>query len=337
MNADGDPADPTGDAPDAATLAAGGREGPTTPRRASSSATPPGGRGCSPYARVLERQAVRLDGTDTEASLDSELSLVRWGDYDRRRWQPNALFYGVPQKARDAAPAVLMVARLDGPTPVDVRKLMAASLVAERDGLRGKVVVDSRGLRPAGDAYGQYDQTLRNLANLLRTRTALDLVEDDAPEVIQPGEGGAKAVDGVAVYCGWYSVNRYVPAFSFVNGAVAFHVASFELTTLRNPANRGWAPNLLRDGVAATVGPVAEPYLQSFPRADDFFPLLLTGRLTLAEVYWRTVPWTSWRQVIVGDPLYTPFRTNSAMKPGDLPQRLRALVPDDAAATRPAA
>ena len=45
---------------------------------------------------------------------------------------------------------------------------------------------------------------------------------------------------------------------------------------------------LLIDGVVGTLGPVAEPYLQSFPTADEFFPLLLTGKLTLAEVYWRT-------------------------------------------------
>jgi hypothetical protein len=33
---------------------------------------------------------------------------------------------------------------------------------------------------------------------------------------------------------------------------------------------------------------------------------LLDGRFTLAECYALSVPWRSWRMVLVGDPLYRP-------------------------------
>jgi hypothetical protein len=67
--------------------------------------------------------------------------------------------------------------------------------------------------------------------------------------------------------------------------------------------------------------------MAAFPPPDEFFPLLMTGKLTLAEVYWRTQLTTSWMMCLVGDPLYTPYRVNPAMKPEDLPVALqRALV-----------
>jgi hypothetical protein len=94
------------------------------------------------------------------------------------------------------------------------------------------------------------------------------------------------------------------------------------MTSLHNPADRGWCPGLLNDGVAATLGPVSEPYLHAFPRPDDFFPLLLTGRFTLAEAYWHTNPVVSWKMCIVGDPLYKPYRTNPPLRVQDLPERI---------------
>jgi uncharacterized protein (TIGR03790 family) len=196
-------------------------------------------------------------------------------------------------------------------------------------------VLDARG-KPASDNYGHYDQTLRNLDQLLRARTALHVTFDDTDALIPPHS----LKDPIALYCGWYSLRNYAPPGPFVPGAVAYHVASFELVSLRNKGEHGWVRGLLSDGVCATVGPVAEPYLQSFPPADEFFPLLLTGKLTLAEVYWRTTPMASWMQACIGDPLYTPFKQNPPLKVVDLPAPLRSILdpataPTTRAATQP--
>jgi uncharacterized protein (TIGR03790 family) len=217
----------------------------------------------------------------------------------------------------------MMTARLDAPAVDTVRRIILDSLRAERDGLRGKVVVDSRGIavrEPGGkpSGYGAYDQSLRNFAHLVRTKTRLPLVLDTRDPVLPPG-----SVTGAAVYAGWYSVRNYVPSATFVPGAVGFHVASFELMSLRTPDERGWVANLLNNGVSATLGPVSEPYLHAFPPAEEFFPLVLAGRLTLAEAYWRTSPVTSWMMSLIGDPLYRPFATNPAIDMEDLPVGLR--------------
>ena len=92
------------------------------------------------------------------------------------------------------------------------------------------------------------------------------------------------------------------------------------------PNEHGWVRGLLSDGVVGTLGPVAEPYLESFPKADEFFPLLLTGKLTLAEVYWRTLPWSSWMQDLIGDPLYTPYKSDPPLKVEDLPPGLAGAL-----------
>jgi len=85
-------------------------------------------------------------------------------------------------------------------------------------------------------------------------------------------------------------------------------------------------PGFTAEDRGRALGAVAEPYLHAFPRPDDFIPLLLTGKLTLAEVYWRTTPLTSWKISMVGDPLYTPFKNAPALRVEDLPEALRGTV-----------
>jgi hypothetical protein len=77
-----------------------------------------------------------------------------------------------------------------------------------------------------------------------------------------------------------------------------------------------WCKRLIEDGVAATIGPAYEPYLLAFPRPEQFFSVLLKGDLTLAECYWKTLPVNSWMMVLVGDPLYRPFKNRDVRKGG---------------------
>lgn len=274
------------------------------------------------YLELLTSQYATYESRETEAAFDSELSLLWWENhYPRHRWQTNALNHRI-RPVPAGTPPTLMVMRLDGPSEQSVDRIILSSLKVEKEGLKGQVALDARGIK-ADDGFGKYDQTIRNLADLLKSRTKLTVALDDRDPLFQPGAGALK---DVAIYCGWYSLRNYVPAFTFSEGAVGFHVASSELRSLRMPNEKGWAAGLINDGVAATLGPVAEPYLQSFPPADEFFPLLMTGELTLAEVYWKTTPLTSWMNTCIGDPLYRPYKVNPPLKKDDLPESLRAAV-----------
>jgi uncharacterized protein (TIGR03790 family) len=272
-------------------------------------------------AHLLQAQVDYLETDGTAAAFDSELALLWWSFYPRSKWQLNPLHY----KAKGIRTnPVLMTMRLDAPREDLVREMILKSYKAERDGLTGKIVIDSRGIEAKpNDGYGAYDQTLRNLRNIISERTKMRMYFDDRAGLI-PQHG---ALD-VAIYVGWYQLRQYMPSCGFNPGAVGFHIASLEMVSLRGKDETGWVQGLLRSNVSATIGAVAEPYLSAFPPADDYFPLLLTGKLTLAEVYWRTNPMTSWMMNAIGDPLYTPYKVNPQMKVEDLPPRLKdALEP----------
>jgi len=125
------------------------------------------------------------------------------------------------------------------------------------------------------------------------------VVLDDKQNLFQPGD-----CPNAALYCGWYSLANYVDAFTWEKGAVGFHIASSECATLKRKNSNVWCKKMLDKGIAATIGPVGEPYVQSFPLPEIFFNFLTKGKLTLAESYLVSLPYLSWKQVLVGDPLY---------------------------------
>jgi uncharacterized protein (TIGR03790 family) len=179
-------------------------------------------------------------------------------------------------------------------------------LVVENSGLSGKAYFDARWPEKADknpNPYQIYDRAIHNTADILRKSNKMPVVLDEQERLFQPGEA-----PDAALYCGWYSLAKYVDAFRWAKGAVGFHVASAECTTLKNSTSRVWCKSMLEKGVAATVGPVAEPYLQSFPTPEVFFACLVDGRLALAECYALANPFWSWQMVLIGDPLYRPFK-----------------------------
>lgn len=279
--------------------------------------------------QALTRQMEYFATEHTGAATDSELALLWWDYYPRTDWIPNPLYY----RARPTSAPVLMVMRLDGPSPAIVEKMMHTSIQVEETGLDGIAALDARGLDPVDEKgqpnpFGAFDEHIRNLALLLRTKTKLRIKLGDQEPVFP-----AHTVHDVALYCGWYSVGKYIPGCDFNPGAVGYHIASYEMVSLHTPSTY-WVRGLLSDGVVATLGPVAEPYLSAFPHPDEFFPLLLTGKLTLAEVYWKTTPMASWMLCFIGDPLYVPYRANPPMRVEDIPEPMRLIFASPA--SRPA-
>jgi len=249
----------------------------------------------------LQSQIDRITGKETDASVDSELSMVLFNDYELYRWQRNELRGNLFELGLNT----LMVSRLDGPGADIVNGLIDKAIKAEKTGLDGTVYIDSRGIRKSNEPYslGYYDKSLRGLAVLAEFRTDMHVKHERTDKLFGPGE-----CTRTALYCGWYSLKKYIDAFDFVDGAIGYHISSLEAVDLRDANSLQWCPAMLKDGITATIGAVAEPYLHSFPQPRAFFLELFNGRC-LVEAYYRTKPFNSWRLVLVGDPLYTPFET----------------------------
>lgn len=247
-------------------------------------------------AAQIQMEIDRIEGKETDASVDNELAMVLSGPYELYRWQPNLYPAPGPHPFK-----TLMVCRLDGPSYSIAKGLIDKALAAEAKGLTGWACFDSRGLK-SNDLYGYYDQSLRDLARLTQLRTGLPVREEQTDALFEPG-----SCPETALYCGWYSLRKYVDAFDFVDGAIGYHIASFEAAALRDANSLQWCPAMLQDGITATLGPVNEPYLFAFPEPRAFFTALYDGRC-LVEAYFLTQRFTSWQMVLIGDPLYKPFK-----------------------------
>ncbi|NVM20778.1 MAG: TIGR03790 family protein [Desulfobacterales bacterium] len=261
---------------------------------------------------IKKRVSVLKKG-DQASSLDSEIALVLEEHYSLSRWIPNPYFLGYRGKQIKNLPEdVFLVSRLDGPSEQTVRRVIDDSMVAEKNGLQGTAYFDARWADPGKketSAYRFYDQSLQRAANLVKKNGLMPIVLDDRQALFQRGD-----CPDAALYCGWYSLANYVDAFEWQPGAVGYHIASSECVTLKRKNSRTWCKMMLEKGVAATIGPVGEPYVRAFPVPEIFFGLLIQGRLSLAECYAASNPFLSWKMVLIGDPLYCPFKNSGSKK-----------------------
>ncbi|MEI6861482.1 MAG: TIGR03790 family protein [Verrucomicrobiota bacterium] len=235
----------------------------------------------------------------TAAAVDSELALL-----PRSGW-PITAFVANPVFNRDRPASLLTqqivkVGRLDGPTLADARGLVDHALAAEATGLVGRGYIDIGGPHAEGDKW--LEETARELAALGFDRD----VDRANPATFAP----ESRFDAPALYFGWYSATVNGPFvredFRFPPGAVALHIFSFSASTLRDP-KRAWSPALVARGVTATFGNVSEPFLQFTHQPQLILRSLARGD-TLGDAAAYAIPYFSWMGVLIGDPLYRPFK-----------------------------
>ena len=96
-------------------------------------------------------------------------------DYPLEGWIPNPHFMDFKlEKLPVSSDEVLMVSRLDGPTPEMVRRMIDDSLETEAKGLSGTAYFDARWPKPEPgkkvEGYAFYDRALHRAADYLRDR-----------------------------------------------------------------------------------------------------------------------------------------------------------------------
>ena len=241
-------------------------------------------------------------GQHNEASVDSELSTLATGSHQISGAIPNPYFQSFRAIREFENSSLILVCRLDGPTPSIVRRMITDSIATEKTGLWGRAYVDGSHRTAPGAEVG--DKWLSEIVEQLH-KTGIPVVFDDSPALFPE----AFPMSDCALYYGWYAGGITGPFnqfdFQFVPGAIAVHIHSFSASTLRD-VNAGWAGPLLARGAAATTGNVYEPFLQLTPHLDILNDRLLHG-FTFAESAYMSAQALSWMAVMVGDPLYRPY------------------------------
>lgn len=253
----------------------------------------------------LEKKRASGPTEDTVSSVDSEMALVYEVTYPLSGWIKNPLASaGNDREVFIDRANVFMVSRLDGPSAASVKRLIDDAMEAETVGLEGNAYIDARWPETvAGERSGYllFDASLHRAARRIKESGRMRVILNTSEDLFQKG-----ACPDALFYCGWYSLGTYVDAFQWVRGAIGYHIASVECGTLKKEGSRVWCKAMIEHGVAATLGPVDEPYVEAFPPPDLFFSYLMEGR-SLSEAYIKSTPFLSWKMVLVGDPLYTPF------------------------------
>lgn len=242
-----------------------------------------------------------------EAAVDSELTLLPLVEEKLPLAGPipNLLYAATNETWLHPTNGVVLVARLDGPTPAIARGLVDKALEAEKDGLWGRAYFDLRGVSDPGYKLG--DTWIRSAADLCR-RLGFPTVLDENPGTFPP----AFPMDHIAYYLGWYDSDVSgpfaQPTVEFMPGAFAYHLHSYSAPSLRT-TNRFWAGPLLAKGATATMGCVHEPYLGGTPDLAVFTERFILNGFTFGEAACASQSVLSWQTTVIGDPLYRPFGT----------------------------
>ncbi|MEP6673322.1 MAG: TIGR03790 family protein [Chthoniobacter sp.] len=241
--------------------------------------------------------------TVNAAAVDSELAILGYRMHMISGAVPNTYFRSFSGIFDAHRPELLLVCRLDAPSPEIVRRMITDSLEAEEKGLTGLAYIDARNIKEAG--YLEGDTWLYALANSAR-RHGTPVVLDNGPGLFPE----SYPMEHAGLYFGWYAEHisgPFVrPDFRFAKGAVAVHIHSFSAATLRDPLHH-WVGPLVSAGAAATFGNVYEPYLSLTPQLDVFHDRLRAG-FSFAESCYMAQRALSWMTTFVGDPLYRPFK-----------------------------
>jgi uncharacterized protein (TIGR03790 family) len=245
-----------------------------------------------------------------QCAVDSELALLygkmKGVKYPRGGGVPNPFFRNRDAPFQHPRFAEYLVTRLAAYDVAGVKALIDRSLAARN---RGRFVVD---LKSDSDEPG--NDWLRTAGILL---PAGRVVMDESTKVLYD-------LQDVIGYASWGSNDpnrkRRRLGFHWLPGAIAMEFVSTSARTLRRPPEnwtyvkwadrshffagspQGLSGDALDEGATGTYGNVYEPYLLGCARPDYVLPAYFHGR-NLAESFYMGLPYLSWQEVVLGDPL----------------------------------
>ncbi len=236
------------------------------------------------------------------ASVDSELAICSIHDFPIQKPHQNKYFKQDTSFSEARIPYYMLVGRIDDANLDTCKRMIDDAIEVEKTGLFGMCYLDQA---KKGGGYTMGDQWIQAIEK--------QNWEEGIPTTMEKTRDTYLTnypMRDVALYYGWYTSNKngpfLNPNFKLKKGSVAIHLHSFSASNLRNHQSN-WTGPIMKAGAAATVGNVYEPFLGGTHHFDILNDRLLKG-YTLIEATYMSIPLLSWQNLVIGDPLYRPFK-----------------------------
>lgn len=248
-------------------------------------------------------------GNTMSGSVDARIGAMNLGipDYDGR--DENDLkkalnpYYGKDEPFSSEKYNMYLVCRLDGYTLAHAKRLVDLSLAAKPQ--KGLFFFDEADNRKSG-GYQEMQAMLGQASEMLAGKGFRSELEQTAL-FAAPGES-------LMGYSSWgsndgaFDVGRY-KSLRFYPGALAETFVSTSGRTF-NPTTGGQSliADLIEGGVTGVKGYVSEPYTFALAQPHILFDRYTSGR-NLAESFYSASQVVMWKDVVIGDPLCSPYAT----------------------------
>ena len=199
-----------------------------------------------------------------------------------------------------------LVTRLDGPTPGSAADLARRAISEEEHrsyGSRGFARFDIHPLDNA--AAERFNSAIMTNYRLLRRQERLLGRVTPPEQTLLPYKRPGSCYN-TFFYMGLGAQPYRPEVFSWVSGAVGVCLDPLTAPNMRQ-VQESWVAAAVEAGITATIGSVADPGAEEYLSAAHLYRYLQSG-FTWAEAAYMCLPQLSWQAVVIGDPLYQPFR-----------------------------
>ncbi len=194
-----------------------------------------------------------------------------------------------------------LVTRLDGYTVSDCKDLVDHSLLAKPE--KGPFLLDESNNRGSA-GYIEMQDCLTAAAKSLKAK-GFDATDENTEKFIAPSER-------LAGYASWgsndgsFKLDTY-KQLRFKPGALAETFVSTSGRTFNaTTGGQSLIADLIANGVTGVKGYVSEPYTFALARTEILFDRYTGGR-NLAESFYAASRFLKWKDVVIGDPLCSPY------------------------------
>ncbi len=209
---------------------------------------------------------------------------------------------------------IYLVARLDGDTAAQVNAAVDRAQNIRLNPRTDRVIIDDKNTQSSASS------SFNALNNALSTIDYDAVTYDQGPAFLVGDSGDVADPDAVAVtgpvsaVIGWggnhsgADQDGYLDTFDgqLVDGAVFSSFESFNgrpFGGLGAFGDQGSVAEWIANGGTFGIGNANEPFTFSIADADHVLPGFFTGELSWIEAAWSGIPYLSWQQLVVGDPL----------------------------------